>query len=321
MKVVITRPEEEVVVELAGTMTIGRGEGNGLVIRDQKVSREHAVIHRQRDGTFTLIDVGSLNGTYLKGVRVVLPVRLRPGDVIEIGASNLRLVAEDDERCGPDEAPASQEATSTIVNLEVREVTVLVADVRGYTTLSERLPVEHLSQLMGLWFRAVTDLVQQHHGVIDKFMGDAVMAVWVANPEQPAASVERAVASAVAVSRHSAAVTRDLPWWPMHEPFRTGIGLNTGPAVMGTLGAAARRDYTVAGDTVNVAFRIEPLTKTFPYRILASETTVHHVRDRFPFVEIGAVELRGRTKSVLVYGLEPDAASPGDRWELAAPSR
>jgi adenylate cyclase len=320
MKVAMTAPDGQVVVELAQTLSIGRGERNGLVIRDHKVSREHAIIHRQHDGTFTLIDVGSLNGTYLNGVRVVLPVRVRPEDVVTIGRSQLRLVAEPHEVGGADATFGGGDTTSTILHLDKREVTVLVADVRGYTTLSERLPIEHMSQLMGLWFHAVTGVVQAHQGMIDKFIGDAVMAVWIASAEQPASSAERAIAAAVRLAQHSDVVTRDLPWWAADQPFRIGIGVNTGEAVVGTLGTEARRDYTVAGDTVNAAFRIEPLTKAFPYRILASETTVRHVCDRFPFVEIGAVELRGKAKSVVLYGLEPGPASPGDR-RAPPPSR
>src|SRR6185295_14694307 len=146
-KVVVSGPNEQVVVGLAGTTTIGRDDGNNLVLRDQKVSREHAMIHMQRDGTFMVIDLGSLNGTYLNGVRVAIPARLRPGDVVAVGASTLRVSGDDDHvRKSSDDEMAN---SATLINLDKREITVLVADVRGYTTLSERLPVEHLAQLMG----------------------------------------------------------------------------------------------------------------------------------------------------------------------------
>jgi len=305
MKVVSPSPHGEVVVSLTGTTTIGRAEGNNLVVRDPKASREHAVIHVQRDGSFMLIDLGSANGTYLNGVRVVLPARVRAGDVVQVGSTMLRVVEGADK--SPDEVLGGED-TATVISLDKREITVLVADVRGYTTISERLPVEQLSQLMGHWFRIVSALVHEHRGLIDKFMGDGVMALWVATPDDPGASVEQAVTAAIALCRESMTVTEGLPWWPADALFRIGIGLNTGMAIMGTLGTAARRDFTATGDTVNIAFRIEPLTKTFPYPILASEATVRHVLDRFRFVSIGPVEVKGKSQSIMIYGLDPSGA-------------
>src|SRR2546426_11780323 len=110
MKDVSSSPQGEVVVTLTGTTTIGRADGNNLVVRDPKVSREHAVIHVQRDGTFVLIDLGSSNGTHLNGVRVVLPARVRAGDVVELGSSSLRVVETADRvAASPEEAMVGED--------------------------------------------------------------------------------------------------------------------------------------------------------------------------------------------------------------------
>jgi adenylate cyclase len=305
VKLVVSSPEGNVSsVEPDGTITLGRAAENNLVLKDPKVSRRHAVIHVRPDGQF-LIDLGSANGSYVNGARVVLPTRLQGGDVITVGSTTVTVV-EDESRVAEYIIVArTPDQTATVIGLEKREISVLVADVRGYTSLSERLPVEQLSQVMGSWFRRVGVLVQQHNGLIDKFMGDGVMAVWVANPGDPGRSVEEAVAAALDLYQESTVFPHQLPFWPKGERFRVGIGLNTGAAILGTLGTQARRDYTATGDTVNVAFRLEPLTKTFPYPIVASEETVRHVRGRYPFEPLGPVGVKGKSQAVTVYGLDP----------------
>jgi adenylate cyclase len=305
VRLVVATPEGDVrSVEPEGTITLGRATENNLMLPDPKVSRRHAVIHTQPEGPF-LIDLGSANGSYVNDVRVVLPTRLHGGDVIIMGSTTVTVVEDESRVAESSVAARTLDQTMTVINLEMREISVLVADVRGYTSLSERLPVEQLSQVMGSWFRRVGVLVQQHNGLIDKFIGDGVMAVWVAKAGDPGLSVEEAVATALDLYRESTVFPQQLPFWPRGEQFRVGIGLNTGVAILGTLGTQARRDYTATGDTVNVAFRLEPLTKTFPYPIVASEETVRHVRGRYPFAPLGAIGVKGKSQPVTVYGLDP----------------
>ena len=306
MKLVVSTPEGNVsAVQPDGTITLGRAAENNLTLPDPRVSRRHAVIHVQPDGPF-LIDLGSANGTYVNGVRVVLPTRLHGGDVMILGSTTVTVAAEEDIQVTERGLAARRcEETMTVVSLEKREISVLVADVRGYTSLSERLPVEQLSQVMGSWFRRVGVLVQRHNGLVDKFMGDGVMALWVAQAGDPGRSVEDAVDTALDLYRESTVFPQQLRFWPKGEQFRVGIGLNTGAAILGTLGTQARRDYTATGDTVNIAFRLEPLTKTLAYPIVASEETVRHVRGRYPFEPLGPVGVKGKAQPVTVYGLDP----------------
>jgi len=306
VKVVVSSAEGTInAVGLHGTTILGRTAGNDVVLRDAKVSRRHAVIHMERDGAFTLVDLGSVNGTYLNGRRLVLPARLRVGDAVRMGGTTLSVIDDEERPREPSQRGSRTDETATLIDLDRRRVTVLVVDVRGYTALSKHLALEQLSRLIGRWFRSVAALVQRHGGVIDKFIGDGVMAIWTAQVDDPAPSVERAVAAAVDLYRDSVALGRQVALWPEGEQFEVGIGINTGTAVLGTLATDSRREYMATGDAVNVAFRLEPLTKIFPYPIIASEETAHLARGRYPFALIGSVGLRGRSKPVTVYGLEP----------------
>jgi adenylate cyclase len=306
VKVVVSSAEGTInAVALRGITMLGRTPGSDIVLRDAKVSRRHAVIHKQRDGTLTLVDLGSVNGTYLNGRRLVLPARLHVGDTVRMGGTTLSVVDDEERRGESSRTDNRTDETTTQINLEQRHVTVLVVDVRGYTALSEHLALEQLSQLIGRWFRSVASLVQRHEGFIDKFIGDGVMAIWIAPADDPAPSIERAVGAALDLYRESIALGRQVAFWPKGEQFEVGIGINTGTAVLGTLATELRREYTATGDTVNVAFRLEPLTKIFPYPIIVSEETVRLVRARYPFALIGTVGLTGRSKPVTVYGLKP----------------
>lgn len=252
----------------------------------------------------SLIDLGSANGTHLNGRRLVLPARLRGGDTLRLGSTLFRLVEENPPASTP--APLPEEDT-TLIDLERRDVSVLVTDVRGYTRLSEQLPGEQLSQLIGRWFRTAADIVRAHDGVVDHFIGDGLMALWLADPRDPSRQVANAVAAGVALYRASLEIGRTFATERPDLEFRVGTGINTGHAVLGNIGEDGRRDFTATGDTVNVAFRVEPLTKVYPYPILVTGETECHVRDLHAFTPLGSVDLSGRSVPVPIFGLTPAA--------------
>lgn len=129
--------------------------------------------------------MGSANGTYLNGKRVIVPILLKSGDVIQIGSNFLIFQIEKADQEIPSDfignEVADSETTITYDVPLVQEVTVLVADIRDYTSMSEQLPIDLLAKLLGEWFRSVNDVIERNGGGVDKFIGDAVMACWLIN--------------------------------------------------------------------------------------------------------------------------------------------
>lgn len=180
-----------------------------------------------------------------------------------------------------------------------REVTVLFSDIRGFTTLSERRRPEAVVQLLNRHFESQVEVIFRHQGTLDKFIGDAIMAFWGAPIEQPQhaeMAVRAALDMADALRVFAAELEREEPG--LH--FAIGIGIHTGSAVVGFLGTSRRLDYTVIGDTVNLASRIEGCTKGVA-TILVSEATRAQCEHAFNFVDHGAFEVKGRVQKVRLF--------------------
>ena len=188
-----------------------------------------------------------------------------------------------------------------------REVTVLFSDIRGFTSLSEHRQPEEIVALLNRYFEMQVEVIFRHGGTLDKFIGDAIMAFWGA-PMQQADHAQRAVRAALGMSealeRFAAEVARELPG----TKFEIGIGIHSGPAVIGFLGTSRRLDYTAIGDTVNLASRIEGCTKGIS-RILVSEATRRLCGDGFAFADHGAFSVKGREQQVLLYEPLPTMAA------------
>jgi adenylate cyclase len=198
---------------------------------------------------------------------------------------------------------------------ENREMTVLFSDVRGFTTLSERLDPRELTRLMNEFLTPITETIQQHRGTIDKYMGDAVMAFWGAPLPDPrhAEHALRAALGMVAKMQELGAAFRARGW----PEIRIGVGLSTGPMNVGNMGSRFRMAYTVLGDTVNLGSRIEGLTKQYGVDVAVSEATARAVPG-FAFRELDRVRVKGKHEPVAI--LEPlgPAADLADATRRAA---
>jgi adenylate cyclase len=180
---------------------------------------------------------------------------------------------------------------------ERRDVTVLFCDVRGFTSLSERLPPEEVVSLLNAFYTLMIDSTFKHDGTLDKFLGDGVMAVFGA-PIYHADHSLRALRTALGMQ----AGIRELSTRRSAEgkpPLRIGIGVNAGTAVAGTVGTEARMEYTVIGDSVNLASRLESYAK--PGQILIAEHTYVRVREAVEARPLGRMKLRGKEEEVEVY--------------------
>jgi adenylate cyclase len=186
---------------------------------------------------------------------------------------------------------------------ESREVTLLFSDIRGFTTLSESRTPQQVVDLLNRYFSKQVDVIFRHGGTLDKFIGDAIMACWGAPIDDPE-QARHAVAAALDMADALQAFKRELG--DLEADFDVGIGIHSGPAVVGLIGSEARREYTAIGDTVNLASRIEGLTKGVA-RILVSEETMRQCGNAFGFIERGSFPVKGRTQPVRLY--EPSRKS------------
>ncbi len=194
---------------------------------------------------------------------------------------------------------------------ETRDVTLLFADVRGFSRLSEGMDAEGLVRFVNTLFTPLADEILAHRGTIDKFMGDAVMAFWNA-PLTDADHARQACRTALAMQR--AIVARNATRAETTEPVRLGIGLNTGACVVGNVGSPQRFDYSVLGDVVNTASRLEEMTKTYGVPIIIGELTAASASG-FALIEIGASALRGKDRSEKLFALFGDETLAADsRW-------
>lgn len=178
---------------------------------------------------------------------------------------------------------------------ERRELTVMFTDIRGFTQLSENLDPQDTTALMNLYLNRMTRIIHDHHGTIDKYIGDAIMAFWGA-PLDDAGHAGRAVAAALAMRAALPEVNRAFAGqgWP---PIRVGIGLNTGTMAVGNMGSDFRMAYTVMGDAVNLASRVESLTKTYGVDLLVTGETARRA-DGYCYRPLDRVLVRGRHEPV-----------------------
>lgn len=176
-----------------------------------------------------------------------------------------------------------------------KKATILFSDIVGFTSLSERLPPAEISALLNLFFGRMTDVIFDLNGTLDKYIGDAIMAVFGA-PIERANDAERAIAAALDMRKTLREILTDLP---EDRRFDMRIGINTGTVVAGNLGSPRRMDYTVIGDAVNTAARLESIAE--PGQILIGEETYHGVKRKFNIRNIGSKAVRGKADSVMVY--------------------
>lgn len=182
-----------------------------------------------------------------------------------------------------------------------KNLSVLFSDIRGFTTISEKLSPENLVQLLNEYLTAMTNIVFKYDGLLDKYIGDAVMAVFGAPLNQPD-HARRACLTAIEMM--STLKRLQVKWetegWP---PINIGIGINTGDMVVGNMGSEMRFDYTVMGDSVNLASRLEGTNKEYGTNIIISEFTHNVIKDDFFCRELDAVRVKGKKRPVQIFEL------------------
>ena len=275
-------------------MTIGRDKNSDIVLTDLRVSRNHAMVRRIGHGDYYLVDGGSANGSYINKQRVSMPTLLKNGDCISIGNSDFRFEQVTETHLGVD--TLSMQETVVHDSPVIKQITILVADIRGFTSLSEQLPIKTLTRLMNRWFTDVSDIILKNSGMVDKFIGDCVFARWETETDKPM-TVTQAMRSACMIN----GVTRELnkTFKELPEQIRIGVGINTGAASVGI-----GQDNSALGDAVNIAFRLESATKMLGKDIVMSESAYKHLPEVFWKDNEQHIKVKGRRDPVRICGID-----------------
>jgi len=251
---------------IAGSCSFGRANTNSVVVNDDKISRRHAMVHAQGEGEFWIIDLGSANGTYLNGRRMTAPCRLSDGDRIELGAH--RFTFRQPQAMPNDQADLTTERT--IHDVKSMTCWLLVADIEQYTQFIQKMPADEVSRMTGRWLADCKQLVEDHQGAINKFLGDGFFAYWPANEGASAAHVSRAF-TALAARQAQAAL-------------RFRLVLHYGKVFVG---GASINEESLMGPEVNFTFRIEKVASRLGAPRLLSAAAQAEIKSLLPTRELG----------------------------------
>ena len=187
----------------------------------------------------------------------------------------------------------------SILKGQTRTLAVLFSDIRSFTSIAERLPPEQIVASLNSYFAAMVDTIIEHNGIVDKYIGDAIMAFFgapVSRGDDAHAAVRAGLDMLAALTAFNVRQAEaGLP------AFRIGVGINYGPVTIGNIGSDKKMDYTVVGDMVNLASRLEGLTKIYHVPILVSESVANEVKDTIPCRWIDTVRVKGKTEASQIY--------------------
>ncbi len=296
-------------------LLLGSGVGGSLLLKNLRMRGRVAVLAGMIPLWFT-IAYGSFAG------EIWLPV-IAPLGTTLMGALGLQLIEQRERQALMDlfainlssemadllwqhRGEIFQEGT---IQPQELMATVLFTDIRGFTTISETLPSADLLSWLNRYFEVMTTCIMDHGGVVDKYIGDAIMAAFgapLARPGNDAWQQDAIAAVSAAIAMHERLQSLNQEFRAANLPtVEFGVGIHTGPVIVGTVGSRQRLSYSLFGDTVNIAARLQDMTKTLTqgatHPILLSQYTHEQMGDRYTVAPMGAIQLRGRTEKTTLY--------------------
>jgi len=265
-----------------GSCSLGRSGANTIVLESPKASRRHALIHLQNIGELWLIDFGSSNGTFLNNRRIHRPIRLSDGDQITIGDQVFKVRQP---------VAVSEEYKTDVMQRTLREIEtlpcwLLVADIRGFTPLSRQMQGQDLDVFVGAWILTCKEIIENQHGMINKYLGDGFLAYW----READTSPEEIVAVIFALKE---LLRKEAP------AFR--LVVHFGAIDIG--GVASMGEESLIGGEVNLVFRLEKLAGSLGEPCCVSEKARTKLHGLISPRSLGEFELKGFEEKCVFYAL------------------
>jgi adenylate cyclase len=265
------------------TLSLGRAKDNNVVFSSHKVSRRHAIVHAQGASEYSLVDLGSSNGTHLNGRRVVEPVALQHGDVIQIGEQSLSFRLETAQNGEEEIYPTETQMTVRDVN----ELTCwfLLLDIQNFVRLSSDLQTDELARMVGAWLAECRRVVEEHDGTLSKFLGDGMLVYW----DTRFCDMTN-VAEAVNLFRFMQAQRQPAFRWALHF----------GTAIFGS--TAAPGEVSALGHDLNFLFRIERVAASNGFPFVLSEAANARIGAVLGTQALGAFPMKGLEGEYPLFG-------------------
>lgn len=256
---------------------------------------------------------------WMEVVPVILPLMVGAGTIISMNYMREERVRREYARFfSPLVArQIAEDRSGKAMAAKRRPITVLFSDIRDFTSISESLAPEDVVELLSEYFNTMVPIVLKHGGTLDKYVGDAIMGLFGAPlPQEDHAA--RAVRAALEMIAQVPVLSQK---WETRSgrPLRIGVGIHSGEAVVGVMGADSRREYSAIGDTVNLASRLEGVTKDFKTPIVVSHFTVAALAGRFQVRELSELLVKGRQEAVRVYAVDGELGA-GSSTDVPAAS-
>ena len=317
-------------VEIGNTATIGRLRDSTVCLSFSPLaSRQHAIIRCHNAYEYQLIDLGSRNGTSVNGQRVIMPVTLANGARIRIADTEM-VFEQEDELHDDQSMEVTMAGSISAPQNSTQQVALVVCDIRGFSTMAERIPSGDLAQVLGAWFRESGNLIQKSGGTIDKFIGDAVLAYW---PKKDGTPTECEVALETGRKLLELAASMQWPAFAapsknegtpteaetflagdgkapesgtavqFSAPFKIAVALHFGKVTCSNIGMIAQRDATIIGDAVNTVFRLEAIMKQLGQELILSSDFASAHPSPPPLSDLGEQILKGKQQAVRVFCL------------------
>lgn len=280
---------------------IGRSPDSTIRLLDGGVSRQHATI--RRDGSlFWVSDLDSANGSFVNDVAVTTARALRHGDRVQFGTSNFIFDSQDEERPPSDSGGnvSTQSLHTIALPMKTVKATLLVGDLRNFTTISAQLSAEEVAAMLREWYAQCEQVLKSRDAIIDKFIGDGVFAYWIGDDIETRV---KATEAAKLLSGQEAHESPKRKWLRdnMNLEVHCHIGMNIGDVALGAMGRGVN---TAVGEAVNVTFRIESLTRKLQVPVLAGAPFLNGWPEGLQLYQNAGIHpVKGQPEPVEVYSL------------------